>query len=248
MRLEKWYADVVGDGLVSIHNRATLSLGPLRIAYRGELGRDLFRRGTFGICRSFPRLERASGAARLRMMTDAGPLTWRNATSRPMCLWTDGRRHVTWDPCVLNGAVEGALQGRGYAERLVMTVAPWRLAIDRLWWGRFCGERHSFVWIVWEGPHPLRVSLFDGNPLQLDEVGEDAMSAAALRLVTGERQLVVDQTLGAGDLAGLRLAKRIAPVSFLSGRERKWLAQGELQRGGRSIDQGKVICERVDWS
>src|SRR5262249_7828194 len=152
-------------------------------------------RGAFapGICKPSPRLETAPGAARLVLMTDGGSLTWRNAMRRPTCLWTDGRRHVTWDPFVLNGVVEGAKHGRGYAEKLVMTVAPWRLGIDRLWWGRFCGDCHSLVWIVWEGRHPLRLSLLDGKHLRLDAVGEDGVRAGeTVRLRLGERRLVID--------------------------------------------------------
>ena len=45
MQLEKWYADVVDGGRLSVHYRARLSLGLLEIAYRGELGGK--RHGTF---------------------------------------------------------------------------------------------------------------------------------------------------------------------------------------------------------
>jgi hypothetical protein len=35
---------------------------------------------------------------------------------------------------------------------------------------------------------------------------------------------------------------------FLRGRERKWLAEGDLHVDGKSIDHGAVVCETVDWS
>src|SRR5262245_19565399 len=195
MQLEKWYADVVNRGRVSIHYRASLDLGLLELAYRGELDRT--RHGTFsvGSAKSLPRIE--GSPARLLLMTDGGALAWRQATSRPICLWSDGQHQVTWNPFVLNGAVEGATNGRGYAEQLRMTVAPWRLGIDRLWWGRFCGDQHSLVWIVWEGRHPLRLVLFDGSAANLDDVTEEIVRVApSARLDLRERRLLVDETLG----------------------------------------------------
>jgi hypothetical protein len=128
-----------------------------------------------------------------------------------------------------------------------MTVAPWRLGIDRLWWGRFCGTCHSFVWIVWEGRHPLRLALLDGTDVRLDAVTADAVCAEPLRLRLGMRRQLVDQVLGAGALADMPWPRRLAPISFLSGRERKWLADGELTTDGNRIDRGEVVCETVDW-
>ena len=247
MQLEKWYADVVDGGRVSIHYRASLYLGWLELAYRGELGRE--RHGTFsaGSAKSLPRIE--GSPARLLLMTDGGALAWREATSRPICLWSDGHREVTWNPLVLNGAVEGAASGRGYAEQLRMTVAPWRLGIDRLWWGRFCGDEHSLVWIVWEGCHPLRLVLLDGHEARLDDVTEEIVCVApSARLDLRERRLLVDETLGTGALANMPWPKRIAPAAFLRGRERKWLAEGDLNVDGKSIDHGAVVCEKVEWS
>jgi hypothetical protein len=249
MRLEKWYVDVAHNGCLSVHYRASLSLGRLGIAYRGELGDAMPRRGTFSVgpCHSLPRIEISPGGDRLQAATDGGILSWQNARSRPRCLWTDGRRHVTWDPIVLNGTVEGGTGGRGYAEKLVMTVAPWRLGINRLWWGRFCGENRSLVWIVWEGRHPLRLALLDGTDVRLDAVTADAICTQSVSLRLGRRRQLVDQVLGAGALADMPWPKRLAPISFLSGRERKWLAHGELKTDGNQIDRGEVVWETVDW-
>lgn len=242
MRLEKWYADVVEGERLTVHYLANLSLGPLAFRYRGELRQDT-RSAVFGLGReTVPHIE----AARLRLGNDGSP-AWRDPVSRPIQLWTDGRRHITWNPLVLNGAVEGATPGRGYAEQLVMTAAPWRLGLSRLWWGRFCGRRHSLVWIVWEGRHPLRLVLFDGERIRLDGIAPDAVRAApdvALRLYA--RQPLVNQPLGV-TLADMPWAKRIAPLSFLAGRERKWFAEGALQIAGQDTDHGAVVCETVDW-
>src|ERR1700721_150980 len=149
MRLEKWYADVAGGGSLVVHYGASLDIGPVAIGYDGELRSGGERRGSFSLGRN-ARLPRGiggdDGSASLAVSTADGPATWRNAIHRPRTLWSDGRRQVLWDPVVLNGEVSGARTGRGYAEQLVLTVAPWRLGITRLWWGRFWGGRPSVGW------------------------------------------------------------------------------------------------------
>ena len=39
------------------------------------------------------------------------------------------------------------LNGRGYAEQLIMTVLPWKIPMDELRWGRFGSENMNMVWI-----------------------------------------------------------------------------------------------------
>jgi hypothetical protein len=250
MRLEKWYADVAASGSLSIHYSANLDLGPLALAYEAELHGGGERRGLFSMGRNtrMPRQVDGVGAdACLEVATAGGLATWRNAVSRPRSLWSDGKRHVIWDPVVLNGMVTGARSGRGYAERLVMTVAPWRLGIARLWWGRFCGDRHSLVWIVWEGARPLRLALLDGRDADLRSIGIEDVALDSVRLRLGGHRVLLDQALGTGALAGMPLRRRIAPMTFLAGRECKWLADGALESSGAVVDRGDVVFETVTW-
>jgi hypothetical protein len=249
MRLEKWYADVADGGSVLIHYSARLDVGPVALAYQGELQGGRERRGSFWLGRNIrmPTTIDCGGDPCLEAPAAGGVATWRNAINRPRHLWSDGRRNVIWDPVVLNGTVSGAVSGRGYAERLVMTVAPWRLGIERLWWGRFCGDRHSLVWIVWEGARPLRVALLDGHDAELHTVGVEDVALASVRLRLSGHRVLVDQILGTGALAGMPLRRRIAPVKFLAGRERKWLADGALESAGAVMDRGTVVFETVTW-
>ena len=48
------------------------------------------------------------------------------------------------------------LRGTGYAERILITIPPWRLPIRELRWGRWIGEAasRSVVWIDWRGESP----------------------------------------------------------------------------------------------
>jgi hypothetical protein len=250
MRLEKWYADVADGGSVFISYSASLAIGPVALAYHGELQSGGERHGSFWLGRNSrmpTTTDRGDGGPCLEATAAGGVVTWRNAINRPRQLWSDGRRHVIWDPVVLNGTATGAVSGRGYAERLVMTVAPWRLGIERLWWGRFCGDRHSLVWIVWDGAQPLRLALLDGGDADLHTVGVEDVAVESVRLRLSGHRMLIDQTLGTGALAGMPLRSRIAPVKFLAGRECKWLAQGALESAGEVVDRGAVVFATVTW-
>ena len=250
MRLEKWYADVAGDGSLFVHYCANLDIGPVAIGYEGELRSGRERRGFFSLGANARRprsIGGDDGSASLAVSTADGPATWRNASHRPRVLWSDGRRQVLWDPVVLNGEVSGARTGRGYAERLVLTVAPWRLGITRLWWGRFCGDRHSLVWIVWEGGRPLRLALLDGRDADLRTIDVEHVALGSVSLHLSGHQVLVDQVMGTGALAGMPLHRRIAPLTFLAGRECKWLADGVLMSAGTVADRGAVVFETVTW-
>lgn len=39
------------------------------------------------------------------------------------------------------------LEGRGYAEQLILTVPPWKIPMDELRWGRFGSDGINIVWI-----------------------------------------------------------------------------------------------------
>ena len=128
-----------------------------------------------------------------------------------------------------------------------MTVAPWRLGIARLWWGRFCGDRHSLVWIAWEGARPLRLALLDGSDVDLHTVELENVALGSVRLRLSDHRVVVDQVMGTGALAAMPLRARIAPVTFLAGRECKWIAAGALESAGAVVDRGDVVFETVSW-
>ena len=123
------------------------------------------------------------------------------------------------------------LRGRGYAEVLSLSIAPWRLPIHELRWGRFAGERHGAVWIEWLGPHPLKLVLLDGARV-------DAMPPLRLS------DEVVLRSGRIGETA-LRLLPRRLPGLGLE--ETKWRSRGELALPGEPPDRGWAIHEVVRW-
>jgi hypothetical protein len=49
------------------------------------------------------------------------------------------------------------LEGIGYAERLELSLLPWRIPAEEIRWGRFLAEGTSVTWIEWRGECPQRL-------------------------------------------------------------------------------------------
>ena len=252
MLLEKWYADVVDPNGADIFYRANLKLGPAVIGYRGHIGSGGRVRSTIvpgGV--ELPReldgavVGPASGAE------DGQALRWSDSRSREIELWRDDRQLLTWNPMVLNGAVSGLRrlpEARGYVEKLTLNFGPWRLGLQRLKWGRFCGQRHSLVWIEWEGRIAKQIALLDGQAIPLHAASRERIDCAGPSLHLTERRALVEEPMSDGALRGLRLPRRLAALQFFRGLETKWIAVGALELGGEAADAGHVIFEEVVWS
>ncbi len=149
---------------------------------------------------------------------DAGSLTWH-------CLQPLSDVHLTL------GKEE--YSGLGYAERLVMSVAPWRLPIKELHWGRFLARSVYVVWIEWRGPQPLTIVYLNGEKIKNVHVSE-----FALRWDEGSLELSSHACLRNGSLIKTALSKipgasSLFPKSVLHTRECKWRSFGKLTyRGG----------------
>lgn len=137
--------------------------------------------------------------------------------------------------------------GLGYAECLEMTIEPWKLPIDELRWGRFCGTGESVVWIDWKGDHPLHLVVRGG---ELTGTGE--ISGSRIRL-EGDDSLLIDEkrTLRRArleeSLRALGPARWLVPARFRQAVEEKRLGRGRLTSPRGTIDSGWVVHELVTF-
>jgi hypothetical protein len=255
--LTKWYLDVVTDeGTALIAYAARLRWGALRLAYASVMVSEASRAAcdtrAFG-AGPWPRLdgdilrwaqprlgidgtwERAAPAIRRRLLkTSAGEIRW-----------------ACEMPCARARVIAGhrTFQGLGYAERLSLSIPPWKLPFDTLHWGRHTSAAHSLVWIDWIGEDTRRYAWLDGV-----EQPDACLDASAVCRPDRETRLRLD---GARDICSQRpLARMAGRVPGLTRRgvgriaamhEHKQLARGTIERRDESAGPGWTLFETVTW-
>ena len=254
-RLVKWYLDCVDDrGNVAIGYWAALSWRTLAITWQRATiypaGGEPLERSSLGAApppaRAGDRVVWAAHAvgcevelgatapsAEHRLLdTEAGGITWR-------CEVPAARARCTVDGAPL-------FAGTGYAERMELTLPPWRLPIDELRWGRWIAAdaSRSVAWIDWRGPAPLTLVLADGVAQPGAVVGESNVELPHATLELGPPRTLHEESVRAvvNGIAGLgRLLRR----TRLAIRDDKWCAEGTLALTGGSPLRGWAIHESV---
>lgn len=231
LSLTKWYLDCVDDaGRLCIAYWARLAWRGISIAYSSVLFDGATDEHLFAVAPP---------------SIDGDTLTW---SAAPLQLdIAMERRTPAFETALIDGVQwrclmpsadarirrrDRELRGCGYAEVLELTVAPWRLPIDELRWGRFTGAG-SLVWIEWLGEHPLTLYIADG--VRIDP--------ADVTLTIDEKRVVRDATLG----ETLAFIRRLLPKRIVDTRETKWCGQATLQRGDNA-DRGVVVYETVRFA
>jgi hypothetical protein len=253
--LSKWYLDAVSDeGDVFIAYSAELRWRSLALRYTGTL---VQRAGEETRERSTLRGAEAPGLSGNELSWASPPLgvsgRW-TALSTPVAetILARDEGRVEWRCHMPRAraevAFEGAptLRGLGYAEHLSVTLPPWQLPIDALYWGRFLSEDASLVWIDWRGPYEKQVVLLDGAPVGPARIDERGLRAGPVRLTLSEQRVLRQGALGKTVLGVLPSVEKLFPVRILATDECKWLARGMLEHGG-GVSEGWVVHEVVRW-
>lgn len=159
---------------------------------------------------------------------------------------------VLWSCEIPKGAARFSAGGRtfegsGYAEVLTMTVAPWKLPIRELHWGRFIGARESVVWIDWRGAHPLTLVVHDGSRAETTAVDEAGLAFDGRRVVLDEPAVIRDESIGR-TLREAHFLARALPRRLTDSRETKVRSRGTLSDGTGVVDRGWCIHEVVRFA
>ncbi|HSK10650.1 MAG TPA: hypothetical protein VK911_13810 [Vicinamibacterales bacterium] len=259
--LTKWYLDVVDDeGRSAIAYWSEIAWGPLSLGWesvslRGASGPAVHRSRparSAAPCRAAGQIAWESGALGCRVTCDpwcpsfrarlldipGGVLDW--------CCEVPGGQATAdaGDGCVVRGT--------GYAERLVLTLLPWRLPISELRWGRWISPatRRSIVWIGWRGDHPLTLVLDCGEPAEAAVVDDGVVRFGSARAGgAGVLRLDRPETLHARRLSdilqGVRPLSRRLPRAWQAVEDRKTRSRGVLNAGQAAPDTGWAIHELV---
>jgi hypothetical protein len=149
---------------------------------------------------------------------------------------------------------ENILEGRGYAEQLILTVPPWKIPMDELRWGRFGSDENNMVWIelrdkdkkqwLWLNGEKIGNCIIEDEQIILP--GKDlVLNLDKGILLESEKKIftVVEKLIRY--IPGFN---KIMPVNFLLADEFKWLSWGQLETTNRKvISSGMAIHELVNF-
>ncbi|MBK8594309.1 MAG: hypothetical protein IPN83_01725 [Holophagales bacterium] len=262
--LTKWYLDAVSeDGRVLVGHHGELSWKGISFRHASVLLRDRAgqvteRWASRGI--SAPVLE--EGSVRWTSLRPAVDGLWKraeggagNAESGSFRLLATAEGSVDWSCLVPAARVRATLpdgsllEGSGYAEKLELSIPPWRLPIEELRWGRFLSGGSSLVWIDWRGAVPLSLALLDGRRVAVVSIDD---TSVVLADPPGRLDLLPTAVLRDGLLGGPVLGRvpglsRTLPARMLRVHESRRLARGVLEVEGGVRREGDALFEVVRW-
>lgn len=251
-RLRKWYLDLVtdaGDAVIVYH--AAVRWRWLRLRYASVLHApaDGAARTRTALASAAPALSANALALSMPRLGITGH--WRSAQPAAHAHLLDtADGGVLWS-CPMPSArasvvLDGhELRGWGYAERLDLTVAPWRLPIRELLWGRFASPSASVVWIQWRGPRPLTLVLLNGaeTDARITDTGLE-WPGGSLDLAPG--RTLRQGRIGSTILRSTPLLRAALPASLRALDEHKLLAPAVLRTAGAE-HRGWAIHETVHF-
>jgi hypothetical protein len=250
-KLSKWYLDCVSDS------------GEASILYTGTAGWGTFHLNYSSL------LETAGDAVITRQSFQAGgeptvagkSLLWRSdalqvdgewksdSTELRSTVFSSTEGSIEWH-CLMPRARAriGRREGLGYAEHLAMTVAPWKIPLRTLRWGRFTSDSEWVVWIDWRGEYSQTLAYRNGGEVRISSLEDARIEFEDLSQLLMDRSLVIrDGPLRSTVLSAIPGVRDCLPVRILQVTECKWRSRARLQRCDGGTVEGWAIHERVEW-
>jgi len=257
--LSKWYADCVteqGDALI-LYSAELRWRGPaihytsLLLHHHGHATRS-----RFSLRQEAPPEARPGGSIAWKSRTWKAEGAWRKPDGGlRQVLYDSPGGTLEWECLAPRSAArvrigeEECFEGWGYAERMRLSLPPWRLPIRQLRWGRFLNATDALVWIDWRGPYERQAVYHNGAAISAGSIGdrEIVLAHGAGVLSLDLMAVLREGAIGATALAVLPNLNRLFPATLLGVRERKLLSRGVLRRPGHPDSNGMAIHEVVDW-
>jgi hypothetical protein len=257
MRLEKYYIDVVTEaGAGAYMHAATVELGGIRFSACATMQFD--HTGPLPPNTAWHACEISDRAGvlhfgRLPNMDGDVIVRPRNVGSAIELFRTD-TGGVQWEAIACDADVSAILRGvelngRGYAERLVMTIPPWSMPIERHWWGRTITDDISIVWLVWEGPVPLSIGVVNGQPAQHIEVTAERVIVDGYMIHHGTPTVLSAGSVMTNKLRALRPIASLLPFGQWDLDEQRWVCRSEVIDTSNGIVRGPgwTMHECITW-
>jgi len=250
-RLSKWYLDSVDDaGDVTILYTGTARWGAVHLNYSSVIesnggrvtGRQSLRRA------AEPRIEGESLRWCCRALAVDGSWTAAAGDLRAI-VFESAAGSIEWQ-CLMPRALSRINEhgGLGYVEHLAMSIAPWKLPLRTLRWGRFGSEAGWIVWIDWRGESSRTLLYRDNRPAEARAVSDSAIEFADGSRLTLDRSLTIREgPLGSTVFRAIPGVRNSAPARLMRISEHKWRSGARLESPGQPPVTGWAIHEKVVW-
>ena len=256
-KMEKYYLDVITkDGNGAYFHSARANLQGFDVQGRATNLVDTSGLiATYGEMRSAA-FERTGSTVRIHELPRTqGPLTFDSLTvAESITLYEEENGSVTWEAFACDARVTVTLEGQvlagsGYAERLTMTIPPWKLPLEQHWWGRTIIDSMSLVWLVWEGPHPLTIGLINGKRIDEVSVTEDKVVVGAYEIRHHEKTVLSEGSIMTNALGWMGDSREFLPWDTWDLIEHRWINTSTVQGVGSDsiLGKGWTLHERIEW-
>ena len=250
-QLSKWYLDCITDsGNALIVYVGDLRWGPVHLHYSSLLRSD------GNVVTQHNSLRKPSLPA-----LDGNSISWNSDHFDFSAAWLSDAREVRETVFTSEeGSVEWRClmpianvrtkneSGLGYVEHLTMTVAPWKIPIQNLRWGRFGSRSDWVVWIDWQGDFSNRILYRNGKPATVSRLDDRQITFDDGSRLTMDRSLTLRSgPLGTTALASIPGVAKTFPARLLRVNECKWRSRARLDCSGCPPAEGWGIHEIVSW-
>jgi hypothetical protein len=258
--LSKWYLDYIGEnGETMIFYAAELNWFHRKVCYSSWLSYDLnsgtslkstFRNVSFPVVMnntilwSCPKFGISGKWKPLEKMLQARIFESEDGNVDWICYQPASEVHLR--------VKDKDMAGKGYVERLVLTVPPWKIPCDELRWGRFASGDISIVWTEIRGNETLQWVWFKGEQTGEGVITDEYISLPDKNLILNldrAEELEADKKILSVVRKLIRYIpgiKESVPLNFLMADTCKWLSRGILV-GSNNKSEGMAIHELVNF-
>ncbi len=145
------------------------------------------------------------------------------------------------------------IYGLGYAEYLELSIAPWKIPMDQLRWGRFCSEQDYLVWIKLSGSEEKQWLWCNGKQIDLAVIKDHQIILPNQDiLLEMDRSVALESEKKIQEVVKKLLRflpglKHSMPLQFLMADEFKWRSRAHLNKDESKDGDGWAIHELVDF-
>lgn len=252
--LTKWYYDLVDDrSNAFIGYFADLQWGNVKLRYEGSIffesaSRQTKQRNNFRFSSTVSEIDTSESL----ITFPSGRGTWDVLDSSYKAELLGGQTPIHWECFQPKSDArltfeDQTIQGFGYAEKITLRLAPWRLPIKELFWGRYHSMQNTVVWIRWVGPMPKLLIFWNGRLINEGEVTSEIVIFDGQSILLPRQMEIRNERIRDSLFRGFKKIMKLFPASIMSLQEEKWCGQAMWMVDNKVSDTGMVLHERVTW-